>query len=172
MKLVIDIRSPQALLAELETLEFRLKRAVDERDFRHVHTQLNMMRDSIRQDQVAELVRARFYFVRGISYAKPARVHKAGFLHRSSTECLVYALELFEDAQNAVHLAANDSSWTPSLRRLEQDCVHEAAIALMVLRQWGSAPDNYRLDLSPLSTDEQRKIKKALKHHYAISSRF
>lgn len=168
VKRVIDTRSPDALIAELATIEQRLKRAKDEEDFRRVHALLNEMRNSTRS--ATEYVRARYFYVRGLAYAKPVRAHKYGFLNSSATECLHYAFEVLnDDAKVAIERSAAEDP--PGLSKLRRDCAYEAAAIYTVLNQWGGT-EGLTLDMSSLDMLTRRKITNALKHHYSLSSRF
>jgi hypothetical protein len=169
---VIDTRSSETLLEEISSVERLLKRAVYQPDFVRVHARLNELRSSILGSPQSQLVRARYFYVRAIAYAKPVRINQAGFLHHSATECLGYSLELLEsDAKEAVQLAAHENGWSPALEKLQHDCAYEAAVIHTVLTAWGS-PRQTEPDLEALPQDERRKVTKALARHYSMSSRF
>ena len=169
---MIDTRSPEALLETLSTLERQLRRAAYQPDFVRIHARLNELRNETLGTGQPQLVRARYFFIRALAYAKPARISQAGFLQHSATECLVYALEILEeDAKEAVQLAGHEGDWSPELEKLQHDCTYEAAVLHTVLSSWGS-PRPSGPELQALNSEERRKITKALTRGYCLSSRF
>lgn len=169
---MIDTRSSETLLEEISSVERLLKHAAYQPDFVRVHARLNELRSSILGSPQPQLVRARYFYVRALAYAKPARINQAGFLQHSATECLGYSLELLEsDAKDAVQLAAHENGWSSELEKLQHDCAYEAAVIHTVLAAWGN-PRQSEPDLEALHRDERRKVSKALARHYSLSSRF
>ena len=168
---VIDVRSPEALLEELSSVERQLMRAMLQPDFVRVLARLNELRNDTLGAAQPQWVRARYFFIRALAYAKPARISQAGFLQHSATECLIYALEMLEeDAKTAIELAAHESGCLPEVERLQHDCAYEAAVIHTVLNAWGS-PRKTRPDLRTLFPNEQQKVTKALTRHYSLYSR-
>lgn len=168
---MIDVRSPEALLEELASVERQLMRARFQPDFVRVLAELNKLRKDTLGTMQPQWVRARYFFVRALAYAKPVRLSQAGFLQHSATECLIYALEMLEeDARTAIQLAAHESGCLPEIEELQHACAYEAAVIHTTLNAWGS-PQKTTPDLYLLQPKEQQKVTKALERHYSLYSR-
>lgn len=167
---MMTTRSDQSLLDELETLEHRLRRTNDEAQLRKILVMFNNIRNESRTQ--SQLVRARYFFLRGVLYTKAGRNHRAGFLGPSG-EVLVYALELFIDADRAIKLAAHENGWSSDLQTLQRRCAYEAIAVITVLKVWGRDiavlewPDTNVLD-----APTQRKAQSAIRHGHLLPSRF
>ena len=169
---MIDTRSSETLLETLSLIERQLKQAGYQPDFVRIHARLNELRNSTMGTSQPQLVRARYFFVRALAYAKPARISQAGFLQHSATECLMYALEILEeDAKEAIQLAGHEDGWSPQLESLQHDCAYEAAVIHTVLQAWGNSRPS-EPDISSLRPDEQHKVTKALARGYSLRSHF
>lgn len=163
-------RSDQSLLEELSTLEFRLKRTNDVAALRRIHVQFNNIRDESRTR--SQLVRARYFFLRGVLYAKAGRNHQGSFLGASG-ETLVYALELFDDADKAIKAEVGQHGWTDELQTLQRQCAYEAVAVVTVLKAWGRELASLPWpDTNTLDPQTQRKVQSAIRHSYMLPSRF
>ena len=170
---MIDTRSSEALLEEISSIERQLKHARYQPEFVRIHARLNGLRNDTLGTSQPQLVRARYFLVRALAYAKPARTGQAGFLQSSATECLLYSLEILEeDVKEAVTLAAHEEGgWSPGLEKLRHDSAYEAAVIHTLLKAWGHVRRS-EPDLTPLTPDEQRKVTKALARGYSLRSHF
>lgn len=163
-------RSDQSLLAELDTLEFRLKRTKNEAGLRRILVQFNNIRNESRTK--SRLVRARYFFLRGVLYAKFGRNHQSTYLG-SSGEVLMYALEQFIEADQDIKAEAAENGWTDELRTLQRRAAYEGMAVVTVLKNWGRNLASLTWpDTSMLEPATQRVIKRALDGNYPLSSRF
>ena len=155
---------------ELDTVEDRLKRAKNERGFRQIHSTLIEMRVSA-DVQVPLLVTARYNFLRALAYAKAVRSDQAGFLRRSSTECLQFAFGLFTEAETTLQRAEYELGMTSVYRDLRQHNAYEAGVLATVLNLWGELPEN-QWYLQVLQGTQKSKVDKAIKRQHSHMSRF
>jgi hypothetical protein len=167
---MVATRSDQNLLDELSTVEFRLRRTSGEAELRRILVQLNAMRNEARTQ--SKLVRARYFFLRGVLYAKTGRNHQSGFLG-SSGEVLVYALELFNDAIDATKAAMHEHGRTTELEELQRRCTYEGMAVITVLKAWGRDLSSLPWpDTNVLDRPTQRKLQNAISHGHLMPSRF
>lgn len=167
---MMTARSDQSLLDELAMLEHRLRRTNDEAQLRKILVMFNNIRNESRTQ--SQLVRARYFFLRGVLYAKAGRNHRASFLGPSG-DTLIYALELFIDADNAIKMAAKEDGWSSDLQTLQRLCAYEAIAVITVLKVWGRDIASLEWpDTTVLDTPTQRKAQSAIRHGYLLPSRF
>lgn len=166
---MIDTRSQEAQLTELAAIERRIKRSRGADDLRRAHMQLNKFRTE-NHTGVSELVRARYFLLRGALYAKAGRNNQAAWLG-SSVDCMQYALEQLSDAIEAVRKQAASKGWTGELRDLEQTCTYEAHATISVLRLWNATP-GVMFGTDALSKSQRRKEEGSRKHLYSLRSLF
>ena len=167
---MMTARSDQSLLDELDTLEFRLRRTNDEAGLRRILVQFNEMRNE--SQTKSQLVRARYFFLRGMLYVKAGRNHRISFLGLSG-ETLLYALELLIDSDHAIKAAAYEDGWSRDLRALQQRCAYEAIVIVTILKVWGRDIASLPWpDTNSLDAHTQRKVQAAIRHSHMLSSRF
>ena len=167
---MMTARTDQSLLDELDTLEFRLRRTNDESGLRRILVQLNEIRNE--SQNKSQLVRARYFFLRGMLYVKAGRNHQISFLGASG-ETLIYALELFIDSDSAIKGAAHEDGWSKDLKTLQQRCAYEAIVIVTVLKDWGRDIASLQWpDTNSLDAHTQRKVQAAIRHGHMLPSRF
>lgn len=167
---MMTARSDQSLLDELATLEHRLRRTNDDAQLRRILVMFNNIRDESRTQ--SQLVRGRYFFLKGVLYAKIGRNSQSG-AHGSSGESLIYALELFIDADQAIKAAADQTGWSPDLQALQRRCAYEAIAVVTVLKVWGRDIASLQWpDTNALDAPTQRKAQSAIRHGHMLPSRF
>lgn len=171
MNAVVATRSSGTQLGELDIIERHLKKARDNDDLRKVCLELNRFREHLREETLE--VRARYSFLRGMLYTKVGACGGLSFLG-SSGECLLYALDQFADADEALQRWFTDTA-RPSgdLIDLRRATAYEACVVLTTLRVWGRwSKELFSPDTSLLDPGQQKKVSKALSAYYILPSRF
>lgn len=168
---MVAIRSTSTQLGKLEDIETRLKKARGDDDLRMVCVELNRFRENLREETLE--VRARYSFFRGVLYSKVGQAGGLSFLG-SSGDCLLYALDQFADADEALEHWFNDTARPPGdLVALRRANAFEAYAVLTTLRVWGRWTEElFTPDTSLLDPGQQKKVNKALSAYFILPSHF